>query len=204
MVFVSTMKIAITLLAVAMFVPGAVHANEPAGQPQVAGRANLRGVVHDARGVGVPDVDLLLLHEDGAEVARATTTSDGDYAFGCVDEGAYHLTLDPKTSGLVGRTVVARVGPRGLAVSWTAGPDKPALAQGSPQGGACGEHDVVITPPLPAGGSAAVKSSNLAAIGSVSGVIAAGGTLGGLAATGAFDGSNSGGDNRDSPASPIQ
>jgi hypothetical protein len=190
------MKLALMVLSAAVLVHGASHADEAPTPEAVAGKANVLGIVRTTDKYGIRDVDVVLQREDGTEVARTTTDADGGYQIPCVEHGTYHLELDPRNSGFHGQTVVAPIEEKGLVVVWTAATDKPAVASSTKGGGRCGAVAGSRA------GSGSVAASNLAAIGAITGTIAVGGTLGGLAASGAFDSDSDGG--TDGPLSPAQ
>ncbi|MEW6270544.1 MAG: carboxypeptidase-like regulatory domain-containing protein [Thermodesulfobacteriota bacterium] len=144
------------------------------------------GTVADATGAPVAGVELELVDASGKLAGKATTGDNGGYALPCVPTGRYTLRLDPASSGVKGDTVAAPVGADGLIVNWTVDGKAPALAAALAGGGPCAEQQIGAAPPAPAAGA----SIPPAAIVGGAGAVVVGGTLGGLAASGAFDGSD--------------
>lgn len=143
------------------------------------------GTVADANGAPVAGVELELLDSSGRVAGTAITGDNGGYELPCVPAGRYHLRLDPASTGVQGDTVAAPVGADGLVVNWTVDKDKPPLAAALAAGGPCTAQRIGAAPPAP---EAAASTIPPAAIVGGAGAVVVGGTLGGLAASGAFDG----------------
>jgi hypothetical protein len=60
----------------------------------IAGLASLSGHVLDQSGGVIPNAQVALLNEDGAEVASATSDGQGNYAFGDLPAGVYRLRVE--------------------------------------------------------------------------------------------------------------
>lgn len=154
-------------------------------------RGNIVGVVHDESGQGVAGVGIEVLDGEGQVLERATSSKAGGYEIRCLAEGTYDLRLDPARSGHRGQRVVAPVTGDGLRVDWTVAPDKPALARAHASGGSCSAPGESAGAPE----GAAASDGSAAAVGLGAGALAISGTIGGLAASDAFD------SDRDSPSS---
>lgn len=157
----------------------------PSPSNAAAGKVNVVGSVSNLAGEPVPGASVELLSA-GEVVGGAVTSASGGYTIPCVAPGRYEIRLDPRTPGVHGETFVAPVGDDGLLVKWTVGGDQPALAAAVGGGGTCNESTIGAAPAAPA---AAAGVPAAAAIG-VGGAVVVGGTLGGLAASGSFDGSD--------------
>ena len=164
----------------------------------------VRGDVKDVEGNPVSGVEAILRSEDGAELARATTDSTGAYDFGCIDMGDYQYEI-VAGDAFKGHTVVAPVGPNGLAIAWAVDGSKPALASATATGGACKEGMAVAA----TSGAAGAEGASGAAVSGTTGTgseaaaavfggaaIAGGAGVGIAAGVGAFDSSS----DADSPA----
>jgi hypothetical protein len=176
-------KGAFALLVVGLAAPGRVLA---ADAPGSEAKVYVGGTVADPSGAPVAGVELELLDASGKLAGTATTGANGGYTLPCVAAGQYRLRLDPLSTGMKGDTVAAPVGAEGLVVNWTVDATTAPLAAALAGGGACAPQQVGAAPPAPAAGSAVPPE----AIVGGAGVVVVGGTLGGLAASGAFDGSD--------------
>jgi hypothetical protein len=146
-----------------------------------AARGNVVGIVHDEAGNAVADATIEVLDGNGQVVNRTTSSRAGGYQIPCVAPGEYDLRLDAQKSGHRGERVVAPVTADGLTVDWTVARDKPAIARARPSGGSCAPA------PEAAGAPAGAAGGEAAALGLGAGAAAVSGTIGGFAASGAFD-----------------
>ncbi len=186
----------LALVSVLAWSTTALAAGPDAEGAQAATRSIVRGRVSDSEKSPVSEVDVILLSERGAEIARTSTDAVGTYSLGCVDVGPYQYRIIPRRNGYKGHTVVAPLGPNGLTIVWAVDHDKPALASATANGGPCGGAGATAIggaaaaaagatgAPVGAGGTAAVIAGGAAVAGGVGVRIAAG--------MGAFD-SNRGG-----------
>lgn len=194
------MKACVAALAV-VSVFGFVTAVEAADEKSdAATQSMVRGQVSDIAKNPVGGVEVVLRSEEGKEIARTTTNSQGLYELGCVDMGNYQYEILP-TEGFKGHKVVAPLGPNGLEIAWAVDEKKPALASATATGGACAGGVVVAGASqggVDAGSTAAAGAAGPSGAGSAAAVVGGAAVAGGVgvgiaAGAGAFDSSSEAG-----------
>lgn len=175
-------RVIFPLLAALLLLPGLspkAIAQEPAETKGKVLRANIVGAVRDKQGNPVEGVEVSARRDHGGKiVASAVTNDEGEYVIECLNQDQYNLTLDPRTTGFQGQTLVASLGPEGLIANWAVSSAAPAVAEAEPGGIPCGGY---------AWGAAGAALGGL-------------GVVGGLGASGVFDNDNG----RSPPVSPTQ
>lgn len=127
--------VALTAVAVFGFSSVAVAADPGSKGSDAAEQSVVRGQVSDVDKKPVSGAEIVLLNEDGQEIARTKTDANGAYSLGCVDLGSYQHQIS--AAGFKGQKVAAPLGPNGLVVAWAVDPQKPALASATASGGPC-------------------------------------------------------------------
>ncbi|HYC22943.1 MAG TPA: carboxypeptidase-like regulatory domain-containing protein [Candidatus Bathyarchaeia archaeon] len=92
------------------------------------------GTVLDQKGSPVPGVEIFvqdIIH--GRPIASAVTDELGAYQISSLGEGEYRLTLDPRSTGFQGQTIVAEISASGsLIVDWRVSFKAPARTIATP------------------------------------------------------------------------
>src|SRR5712664_1185250 len=90
---------------------------------QSSGSATLRGAVRDQRGAVVPGASVLLINERTKDERKATTNTEGGYAFSALTPGTYTIKVEARGFKTVEQSGIAveTSSTRGIDVSMEVG-----------------------------------------------------------------------------------